>query len=83
METKEQFTVTRPIESVWELSQVVPKLARCLRDAELASDDGNGAYDGRIAARLGSVSSSFDGGACIVFDHDALGAPWRMCSHSW
>jgi carbon monoxide dehydrogenase subunit G len=71
MDITEQFTVTRPIEAVWELFQDVPELARCLPGAELTTDNSDGTYDGRVAVKLGPISSSFDGNATIVFDHDA------------
>jgi carbon monoxide dehydrogenase subunit G len=71
MDVTERFTVTRPIESVWELFQDVPELARCLPGAELTSDNGGGSYDGRVAVKLGPISSAFDGNAIIVFDHEA------------
>ena len=71
MDVAERFTVTRPIESVWELFQDVPELARCLPGAELTSDNGDGSYDGRVAVKLGPISSAFDGNARIVFDHGA------------
>jgi carbon monoxide dehydrogenase subunit G len=70
MEITERFTVTRPIESVWVLFQDVPELARCLPGAELTSDNGDGTYDGLVSVKLGPISSSFDGTATIVFDHD-------------
>jgi carbon monoxide dehydrogenase subunit G len=71
MEITEQFTVTRPIESVWVLFQDVPELARCLPGAELTSDNGDGTYDGRVSVKLGPISSSFEGKATITFDQDA------------
>jgi carbon monoxide dehydrogenase subunit G len=74
MDITEQFTVTRPIDSVWDLFQDVPELARCLPGAELTSDNGDGTYDGRISVKLGPISSSFDGSATIAFDHVAYTA---------
>jgi carbon monoxide dehydrogenase subunit G len=71
MDVTEQFTVTRPIESVWELFQDIPELARCLPGAELTGESGDGAYDGRVSVRLGPISSSFEGNATIVSDHEA------------
>ena len=70
MDITEQFTVTRPIESVWTLFQDVPELARCLPGAELTSDNGDGTYDGRVSVKLGPISSSFDGTATVEFDDD-------------
>ena len=68
MNIVEQFTVTRPIESVWGLFQDVPELAQCLPGAELTIDNDDGTYEGRVAVKLGPISSSFDGKATIVFD---------------
>jgi carbon monoxide dehydrogenase subunit G len=72
MNVTEYFTVTRPLESVWELFQDVPELARCLPGAELTSDNGDGTYDGRVSVKLGPISSSFEGNATIVFDHETF-----------
>jgi uncharacterized protein len=71
MDITEQFTVTRPLESVWELFQDVPELARCLPGAELTSDNGDGTYDGRVSVKLGPISASFDGSATVEFDHES------------
>ncbi len=72
MNVTEQFTVTQPIESVWELFQDVPELARCLPGAELTGDNGDGSYDGRVSVKLGPISSSFEGNATIEFDHETF-----------
>ncbi|MDK1019116.1 MAG: SRPBCC family protein [Actinomycetota bacterium] len=72
MEITEQFTVSRPIGSVWPLFEDVPELVRCLPGAELTSDNGDGTFDGRVTVKLGPISSSFDGAATIEFDPDAF-----------
>ncbi len=72
MKVTERFTVTRPIESVWELFQDVPELARCLPGAELTGDNGDGSYDGSASVKLGPISSSFEGNATIKFDHETF-----------
>ncbi|MDK1019989.1 MAG: SRPBCC family protein [Actinomycetota bacterium] len=72
MDITEQFSVTRPIESVWSLFQDVPELVRCLPGAELTSDNGDGTYDGGVSVKLGPISASFEGTATIEFDHDAF-----------
>ncbi len=66
----EKFTVTRPIEAVWSLFCDVAELAHCLPGAELARDNGDGTYDGRVSVKLGPISSSFDGTATVQFDHE-------------
>ena len=71
MNITQQFTVTRPLDSVWTLFQDVSELARCLPGAELTSDNGDGTYDGRVSVKLGPIAASFDGSATVTFDHEA------------
>ncbi len=71
MNVTEQFTVTRPIERVWDLFQDVEELARCLPGAELTSDNGDGTYDGRVGVKLGPISASFEGSASVEGDDAA------------
>lgn len=70
MQITEQFTVTQPIEDVWELFADVPEVARCLPGAEMTSDNGDGTYDGRVSVKLGPISASFEGSATVVLEHD-------------
>ncbi len=72
MDITDQFSVTRPVESVWALFQNVPELARCLPGAVLTSDNGDGTYDGRVSVKLGPISASFDGTATVEFDHETF-----------
>jgi carbon monoxide dehydrogenase subunit G len=65
MDVVEQFTVTRPIEDVWQLFRDVPELARCLPGAELTADNGDDTYEGRVSVNLGPISASFDGKATV------------------
>jgi len=65
MEITQQFTVTRPIDSVWELFLDVPGLSQCLPGAELTGDGGDGSYDGRVTVKLGPITASFDGSATV------------------
>jgi carbon monoxide dehydrogenase subunit G len=65
MDVVEQFTVTRPIEDVWQLFRDVPELARCLPGAELTADNGDGTYEGSVSVKLGPISASFDGKATV------------------
>ncbi len=71
MEINQQFTVTRPIDLVWELFQDVPGLSRCLPGAELTGDGGDGSYDGRVTVKLGPITAAFDGTATVEADPDA------------
>jgi len=65
MDITQQFTVTRPIDSVWELFLDVPGLSQCLPGAELTEDRGDGSYDGRVTVKLGPITASFDGSATV------------------
>ncbi len=71
MNVTEQFTVTRPIESVWALFLDVEELVRCLPGADLTSDNGDGTYNGRVSVKLGPISASFEGTASIESDDDS------------
>jgi len=66
----EQFTVAQPVESVWSLFQDMSELVRCLPGAEIASDKGDGSFDGRVSVKLGPISASFDGTATVEFDDE-------------
>ncbi len=68
MDITEQFTVTRPIASVWNLFLDVPQLSRCLPGAELIEDHGDGSYDGKVTVKLGPITAAFDGSATVATD---------------
>ncbi|MCL1593798.1 MAG: SRPBCC family protein [Actinomycetia bacterium] len=68
MDITEQFTVTRPVASVWDLFLDVPQLSRCLPGAELIKDHGDGTYDGKVTVKLGPITAAFDGSATVTTD---------------
>ncbi len=68
MKITHEFTVARPLDTVWEFFQDVPEVATCLPGAELLSDDGDGKYTGRVAIKLGPLSATFDGTATVTPD---------------
>ncbi|GBD85792.1 carbon monoxide dehydrogenase subunit G [bacterium BMS3Abin02] len=70
MDVVEQFTVAQRIDSVWSLFQDVSELVRCLPGAEIASDNGDGSFNGRVSVKLGPISASFDGTATVEFDDE-------------
>lgn len=68
MKITHEFTVARPLETVWDFFQNVPEVAQCLPGAELLSEDGDGAYTGRVSVKLGPLSATFDGTAKVTPD---------------
>ncbi len=71
MKIVEEVEVARPIEQVWDLFTNVPELARCLPGAELAEDKGGGVYAGKLSAKLGPMTATFEGEATVVSDETA------------
>lgn len=71
MKITREFTVARPVETVWAFFQDVPEVASCLPGAELVSDDGDGSYSGKVSVKLGPLSATFDGRATLVQDEAA------------
>jgi len=68
MKITQEFTVARPLTTVWDFFQDVPQVAQCLPGAELLSDDGDGHYTGRVAVKLGPLSATFEGSATVTPD---------------
>jgi len=68
MNITQEFTVQRPVEAVWSFFADVPEVARCLPGAELTEDHGDGSYSGRVEAKLGPMTSTFDGKAVVTRD---------------
>lgn len=71
MKITKEFTVARPVQTVWDFFQDVPEVARCLPGAELLSDDGDGKYTGKVSVKLGPLSATFDGSAQVSADEAA------------
>jgi carbon monoxide dehydrogenase subunit G len=68
MKITHEFTVARPLATVWDFFQDVPEVAQCLPGAELLSDDGNNGYTGKVSIKLGPLAATFDGTAKVTPD---------------
>jgi carbon monoxide dehydrogenase subunit G len=68
MKITNQFEVSKPLSVVWDFLQDVPTVAQCLPGAELTEDKGGGVYLGRVSAKLGPLSASFEGEATVEAD---------------
>ncbi len=68
MKITEVIDVARPVEQVWELFQDVPELARCLPGADVTEDKGDGVYAGKVSAKLGPMTATFEGEATMTSD---------------
>mgnify|MGYP001828031994 CR=1 FL=1 len=71
MNITQEFVVDRPVDAVWSFFADVPEVARCLPGAELTEDLGGGEYAGKLEAKLGPMTVSFDGKASVSRDEDA------------
>jgi carbon monoxide dehydrogenase subunit G len=71
MRIENEFTLTAPLDQVWEHLQDVPGLAPCLPGAELTGEVGDDVYEGKVLVRLGPVSLRFTGTARIVETDEA------------
>ena len=68
MNINEVIEVQRDANSVWELFQDVPELARCLPGAEITGQDEDGTYAGNVSAKLGPMKMTFEGQATVELD---------------
>lgn len=68
MKISETIEVERDPAAVWELFQDVPELAQCLPGAELTEDRGDGTYAGKVSAKLGPMTATFEGEATVEAD---------------
>ena len=68
MKIAHDFEVSQPVAVVWDFFQDVPTVAECLPGAELTDDKGGGLYAGKVSAKLGPLSASFEGEAAIEAD---------------
>jgi len=68
MNVEQEFTVARPLEQVWDFFQNVPEVAKCLPGAELTEELGDGQFKGKLDAKVGPMSVSFDGKATMTAD---------------
>jgi uncharacterized protein len=68
MKISHEFTVARPMQTVWDFFQDVPEVAQCLPGATLTSENEDGSYTGKVAVKLGPMSATFDGKATVSGD---------------
>jgi carbon monoxide dehydrogenase subunit G len=71
MKITHEFTVARPVQTVWDFFQDVPEVAPCLPGAELTSVNEDGTFTGKVSVKLGPLSATFDGNAAITTDASA------------
>lgn len=68
MKITNEFTVSRPLDTVWDFFQDVPSVAQCLPGAELTEDRGDGTYAGKLSVKLGPMAATFEGQATVAPD---------------
>ena len=68
MKISQEFVVGRDTDAVWAFFQEIPSVARCLPGAELAGQGEDGSYEGKLTARLGPMTASFEGTATVDAD---------------
>jgi uncharacterized protein len=68
MKIENEFTVTQPVDTVWQFFQDVPSVAECLPGAELTEDRGDGTYAGKVSVKLGPMAANFEGEAKVTPD---------------
>lgn len=66
MELKERIEVAAHPDRVWALFQDVPELARCLPGAELTGRKEDGTWTGKVTAKLGPMTATFEGEATVT-----------------
>ncbi len=71
MKISQVVEVARDADQVWALFQDVPQLASCLPGAELTEDKGGGVYAGKVTAKLGPMTATFEGEATVTADEAA------------
>lgn len=74
MRISQEFVVERPPQEVWNFFQDVPAVAHCLPGAELADQNEDGSYEGRVSVKLGPMNAAFEGTATITPDEPNLSA---------
>jgi carbon monoxide dehydrogenase subunit G len=68
MNITQDFSVNKPIDTVWEFFQDIKQVAACLPGAELLEDRGDGSYTGKVEAKLGPMTATFEGEATVTPD---------------
>jgi carbon monoxide dehydrogenase subunit G len=74
MKISQEFVVSRPTDVVWGFFQDIPSVADCLPGAELIDQDADGAYEGKLSAKLGPMTATFEGKATVQTDEAARSA---------
>ncbi len=68
MKITHEFSVSRPLQTVWDFFQNVPEVAQCMPGADLTADHGDGSYAGKVSVKLGPLSATFEGQAKVSSD---------------
>lgn len=66
MKIEQEFTVTRSVDAVWQFFQDIAAVSQCLPGAELIEDRGDGTYVGKVEAKLGPMTATFEGDATVT-----------------
>jgi carbon-monoxide dehydrogenase small subunit len=74
MKISQEFVVLSTPDVVWEFFQDVPSVAQCLPGAELAGQQDDGSYDGRVSVKLGPMEANFEGKASVAPDPESMTA---------
>jgi carbon-monoxide dehydrogenase small subunit len=64
----QSFTVSHPVDVVWDFFGNIPEVASCLPGASLAGDPVDGHVDGQIKIKVGPISAEFLGIADVTRD---------------
>jgi len=61
MKLEQSFTVTAPVEQVWDMLVDVEQVAPCLPGAEITGQSPDGSYEGNFTVKLGPTTASYRG----------------------
>ena len=61
MKLEQSFTVTAPVEQVWDMLVDVERVAPCLPGAEITGQGPDGSYEGNFTVKLGPTTASYRG----------------------
>jgi carbon-monoxide dehydrogenase small subunit len=64
----QSFTVSHPVDVVWDFFSNIPEVASCLPGASLAGDPVDGHVEGQIRVKAGPISAEFMGTAKVTRD---------------
>jgi uncharacterized protein len=72
MKLHNEFTVEVPREQAWPVLLDIPRVAACLPGAQLEPPLGDGVYRGRMAVKLGPITTTYEGTIALQdVDEDA------------